>query len=163
MAREPRHRLRVLCDTSASSAVKRFLEESAVNNPQTLEEARAFVAHVQSLFMPWNIPGLLAGFTDDCVIRFGDLPEFRGKTELESLFRNRSERQIGYRLRKELRALSGDMLANYWEGEWQDSVTGKEMQGRGVEIWVMRDGKIAVWEAAFNFNEKGGASAMGLT
>ena len=135
----------------------------ADRNPQTVEEARAFVAHVESLFMPWNIPGLLAGFTDDCVIRFGDLPEFRGKAELKKLFRSRSERQIGYRLRKELRALSGDMIANYWEGEWRDAVTGKPMAGRGVEIWVMRDGKIAVWEAAFNFNEKGRPSAMGLT
>jgi len=135
----------------------------ADRNPQTVEEARAFVAHVESLFMPWNIPGLLAGFTDDCVIRFGDLPEFRGKTELEMLFRSRSKRQIGYRLRKELRALSGDMIANYWEGEWRDAVTGKPMAGRGVEIWVMRGGKIAVWEAAFNFNEKGRPSAMGLT
>ena len=35
--------------------------------------------------------------------------------------------------------------------------------GRGVEAWIMRDGKIAVWEAAFNFNEKGKPSAMGLT
>jgi nuclear transport factor 2 (NTF2) superfamily protein len=135
----------------------------ADRNPATIEEARAFVAQVESLFMPWNIPGLLAGFTEDCVIRFGDLPEFRGKAELEKLFRSRSERQIGYRLRKELRALSGDMLANYWEGEWQDSATGKQMAGRGVEVWVMRDGKIAVWEAAFNFNEKGRPSAMGLT
>ena len=129
----------------------------------TIEEARTFVAHVESLFMPWNIPGLLAGFTDDCVIRFGDLPEFRGKAELEKLFRSRSERQIGYRLRKELRSLSGDRIANYWEGEWQDSVSGKQMAGRGVEIWVMRDGKIAIWEAAFNFNEKGKPSAMGLS
>jgi hypothetical protein len=24
------------------------------------------------------------------------------------------------------------------------------MRGCGVELWVMRDGKIAVWEAAFN-------------
>ncbi len=47
-------------------------------NPQTVEEARGFVAHVESLFMPWNIPALLAGFTEDCVVRFGDLPEFRG-------------------------------------------------------------------------------------
>ena len=135
----------------------------AERNPQTLDEARAFVAQVEALFMPWNIPALLAGFTDDCVIRFGDLPEFRGKAELKKLFRSRSERQIGYRLRKELRELSGDMLANYWEGEWQDSVTGKMMSGRGVEIWVMRDGRIAVWEAAFNFNEIGQPSAMGLT
>ena len=82
-------------------------------NPQTIDEARAFVAQVQSLFMPWDIPGLLAGFTEDCVIRFGDLPEFRGKAELEKLFRSRSERQSGYRLRKESRALVGDTIANY--------------------------------------------------
>ena len=81
----------------------------------------------------------------------------------EKLFRSRSERQIGYCLRKELRAMVGDTIANYWEGEWQDSFAGKPMAGRGVEIWVMRDGKIAVWEAAFNFNEKGRPSAMGLT
>jgi len=132
-------------------------------NPSTIEEARAFVAHVESLFMPWDIPALLAGFTDDCVVRFGDLPEFRGKAALENLFRTRSERQKGYRLRKQLRALIGDTIANYWEGEWEDRVTGAKMAGRGVEIWIMRDGKIAVWEAAFNFNEKGKPSAMGLT
>ncbi len=132
-------------------------------NSATAEEARAFVAHVQSLFMPWDIPGLLDGFSEDCVVRFGDLPEFRGKAALEQLFRSRSERQIGYRLRKELRAIAGDTIANYWEGEWRDRVTGKEITGRGVEIWIMRDGKIAVWEAAFNFNEKDTPSAMGLT
>jgi hypothetical protein len=36
------------------------------------------------------------------------------------------------------------------------------MTGRGVEIWVMRGGKIAVWEAAFNANEPGKPSVMGL-
>ncbi len=132
------------------------------SNPQTIEEARAFVARVESLFMPWDIAALLAGFTDDCVVRFGDLSEFRGKTALERLFRDRSERQKGYRLRKEFRALMGDTLANYWEGEWEDRVTGATMVGRGVEVWVMRDGKIAVWEAAFNINEVGKPSAMGL-
>jgi len=124
--------------------------------------AREFVAHVESLFMPWNIPALLDGFTDDCVVKFGDLPEFRGKAALENLFRSRSERQKGYTLRKEFRALAGDHIANYWEGEWEDRATGKQMHGRGVEVWVMRDGKIAVWEAAFNVNEKGQPSAMGL-
>jgi nuclear transport factor 2 (NTF2) superfamily protein len=135
----------------------------ADRNPQTLDEAHALVAHVESLFMPWDIPGLLAGFTDDCIVRFGDMPEFRGKAALEQLFRSRSERQKDYRLRKQLRALAGDTIANSWEGEWEDRVTGKKMLGFGVEIWVMRDGKIAVWEAAFNVNEAGQPSAMGLS
>jgi nuclear transport factor 2 (NTF2) superfamily protein len=136
--------------------------KAASRNPQTIEEARAFVKHVESLFMPWNVEGIVAGFTEDCVVRFGDLPEFRGRAELEKFFRARAARQKGYRLRKELKALMGDTIANTWEGEWQDSQSGAKMSGRGVEIWVMRGGRIAVWEAAFNFKEAGKTSAMGL-
>jgi nuclear transport factor 2 (NTF2) superfamily protein len=132
-------------------------------NPRTIEEATAFVAYVESLFMPWNIEALLAGFTEDCIVRFGDLPELHGKAELAKLFRSRRERQKDYRLRKELRSLAGDVIANYWEGEWEDRSSGRRMTGRGVEVWTMRDGRIAVWEAAFNFNEAGKPSAMGLT
>ncbi|HEX3537170.1 MAG TPA: nuclear transport factor 2 family protein [Stellaceae bacterium] len=132
-------------------------------NPQTIDEARAFVAHVESLFRPWNIDALLAGFTEDCVVRFGDMPELRGKAALEKLFRGRSERQEDYRLRKELRAFAGDTIANIWEGTWEDRATGKKMAGFGVEVWVMRGGRIAVWEAAFNVNEVGRPSAMGLS
>jgi nuclear transport factor 2 (NTF2) superfamily protein len=131
-------------------------------NPRTDDEARAFVAHVEQLFMPWNIDALLAGFTEDCVVKFGDLPELRGKAALEKLFRGRMERQKDYRLKKEFRALAGEIIANYWEGWWEDRITGAKMQGRGVEVWTMRDGKIAVWEAAFNVNEEGKPSAMGL-
>jgi nuclear transport factor 2 (NTF2) superfamily protein len=136
--------------------------KAASRNPQTIEEARAFVKHVESLFMPWNVEGIVAGFTEDCVVRFGDLPEFRGRADLEKFFRARAARQKGYRLRKELKALMGDTIANTWEGEWQDSQSGAKMSGRGVEIWLMRGGKIAVWEAAFNFKEAGKTSAMGL-
>jgi nuclear transport factor 2 (NTF2) superfamily protein len=131
-------------------------------NPQTIDEARTFVKHVESLFMPWNVEGIVAGFTEDCVVRFGDLAEFRGRVELEKFFRARAERQKGYRLRKELKALMGDTIANTWEGEWEDSRSGAKMSGRGVEIWAMRGGRIAVWEAAFNFKEAGKTSAMGL-
>ena len=132
-------------------------------NPQTIDEARAFVAQVESLFMPWNLDALLAGFTEDCIVRFGDMPEFRGKAALEKLFRGRMDRQQDYRLRKELRAFAGDMIANVWEGTWEDRATGKKMAGFGVEVWRMRDGRIAVWEAAFNVNEAGRPSAMGLS
>ena len=134
----------------------------AGHNPRTVEEARAFVAHVESLFMPWNIEALLAGFTDDCVVKFGDLRVLNGKAALEKLFHSRMERQRGYRLVKEFRALMGDKIANYWEGWWEDRITGAKMQGRGVEVWTMRDGKVAVWEAAFNVNEQGKPGAMGL-
>ena len=112
--------------------------------------------------MPWNVAGILAGFTDDCLVRFGDLPEIKGKAALEKFFRARSARQQGYRLRKEFRALMGDVIANTWEGEWEDSQSGATMTGRGAEIWVMREGRIAVWDAAFNAREAGKPSAIGI-
>ena len=131
-------------------------------NPRTVEEARAFVARVEALFMPWDLDALLAGFTDDCVVRFGDLPERHGKTALAELFRSRMARQKDYRLRKEFRALMGDVLANYWEGDWENAQASAKMLGRGVEVWVMRGGKIALWEAAFNVHEagKGGSGIL---
>jgi nuclear transport factor 2 (NTF2) superfamily protein len=132
-------------------------------NPRTNDEARTFVKHVESLFMPWNVKGIVAGFTEDCLVRFGDLPEFRGKAALEKFFDARSVRQKNYRLRKEFRALMDDAIANYWEGDWEDAQTGAKMTGRGVEIWKMRDGKIAVWEAAFNVHEAGKAGGSGIT
>jgi len=37
-----------------------------------------------------------------------------------------------------------------WQGAWEDAETGAAMRGFGIEVWPMREGKIAVWEAAFN-------------
>lgn len=123
-------------------------EESG--NPRTSEEARSFVAYVESLFMPWNIDALVSGFTDDCVVRFGVIPEFRGRDALRKFFEARRAKQKGYRLRKQFRALMNDVMSNVWEGEWEDADTGRRMKGFGVEVWIMQGGKIAIWEASFN-------------
>jgi nuclear transport factor 2 (NTF2) superfamily protein len=119
-------------------------------NRVTIEQARSFVRHVESLFMPWNIDALVDGFTEDCVVRFGTIPEFKGREALRIFFRARAAKQQGYRLRKHFRTLMGDVISNSWDGEWDDAETGMRMRGFGVEVWMMRDGKIAVWEAAFN-------------
>ncbi|HXW23310.1 MAG TPA: nuclear transport factor 2 family protein, partial [Xanthobacteraceae bacterium] len=126
------------------------LRKDESRNPRTVEEARAFVKHVESLFMPWNIEALVAGFADDCVVRFGTVPQFTGRAALRDFFTARSARQKNYRLTKEFRALMNDVIANVWSGEWEDAGTSARMRGFGVETWVMRDGRIAVWEAAFN-------------
>ena len=125
------------------------LRTDARHNPATQEEARAFVKHVESLFMPWNVEALVAGFTQDCVVRFGTV-ELRGHQALRDFFVARSAKQKNYRLNKRLCALMHDTVANVWDGEWEDADTGIAMKGFGVEVWVMRDGKIARWEAAFN-------------
>jgi nuclear transport factor 2 (NTF2) superfamily protein len=122
----------------------------AEGNRITIEEARSLVRHVESLFMPWNVDALVDGFTEDCVVRFGTIPEFKGREALRTFFRARAAKQKGYRLRKHFRTLMGDVISNSWEGEWDDAETGMRMRGFGVEVWLMREGKIAMWEAAFN-------------
>lgn len=128
----------------------RSSRKDAETNPQTPEEARALVKYVESLFMPWNIDALVDGFTDDCIVRFGTVPKFRRRDALRAFFEARSAKQKGYRLKKEFRALVNDTMTNVWQGEWQDADSGIPMRGFGVELWVMRGGKIAIWEAAFN-------------
>jgi nuclear transport factor 2 (NTF2) superfamily protein len=128
---------------------------NARDNPHSDDEARALVRHVESLFMPWNIDALVDGFTEDCVVRFGTVAEFRGRENLREFFIARSAKQIDYRLTKQFRSLSGDTIANIWDGEWQDAESGAPMRGFGVETWQMRGGKIATWEAAFNVARAG--------
>lgn len=119
-------------------------------NPRTTEEARSLVAYVESLFMPWNVDALVAGFNEDCVVRFGVIPQFRGHDALRKFFEARRAKQKGYRLKKQFRTFANDVMTNVWDGEWEDAGTGQRMKGSGVEVWTMRDGKIAIWEAAFN-------------
>ena len=137
------------------------LREQTGGNPRTLEEARAFVKHVESLFMPWNIDALVDGFTEDCVVRFGTLPEFTGRETLRAFFTGRSAKQKDYRLTKQLRTLMGDTITNVWHGAWEDAETGVAMKGVGIEVWIMRGGKIAVWEAAFNVGRADQQTSLG--
>ncbi len=118
------------------------LAKQGDRNPRTIEECRSFVAYVESLFMPWNVDVLVDGFTEDCVVRFGIVPEFRGREALRAFFMARSAKQKGYRLKKQFRTLMNETMTNIWDGEWEDSTTG--------QVWTMRGGKIAVWETAFN-------------
>src|SRR5713226_1993026 len=137
------------------------LHKEASGNPRTVEEARLFVKHVESLFMPWNVDALVDGFTEDCVVRFGTLPPFRGREVLRTFFASRSVRQKNYRLTKQFRSLMGDTITNTWDGSWEDIETGLTMNGFGVEVWVMRDGRIAVWDAAFNVGRADRAIGVG--
>ena len=133
--------------------------KSLQRNPRTLEEAEALVTYVESLFNPWNVDALVEGFTADCQVRFVDVAPFSGHEQLRELFGSRSKRQRNYRLTKTLRAMMNDTLAIMGEGTWEDVATGETMSGWGCEIWRLRDGKIAVWEGAFNVYASGGASA----
>ena len=136
---------------SIKAALKKPVEAA-----MSLDEARRLVKRVETLFAKGDVKTIMEGYTDDVVTRFADFPEMKGKADLETFLKARFARQKNYRLRKDLRTLMGNIIGNYWEGEWEDSRTGRKMTGRGTEFWTIRDGKVARWEATFNVWEVGG-------
>ena len=127
------------------------------------DEAEAAVRAAETSFGSADIPAMLACFAQDCVVRFAEQPDIHGLADLERFLRARMARQRNYRLRKTLRALQGSVIGVEWHGSWDDAVTGRPMEGKGLEFWTMREGKIAVWDAAFNVWEKDGPRVSPVT
>jgi nuclear transport factor 2 (NTF2) superfamily protein len=138
------------------------MSESAVDTVSQAE-AEAAVRTAEASFGSADVRAMLACFTEDCVVRFGEQPEISGLDALERFLRARMARQRDYGLRKTLRAVQGNVIGVEWHGWWQDARTGSKMEGKGLEFWTMRDGKIAVWDAAFNVWEKDGPRVSPVT
>jgi nuclear transport factor 2 (NTF2) superfamily protein len=119
-------------------------------------DAVRLVQAVEDAFGAADLPRIAAGFTEDAVARFADFPEMQGRDAIMRFLTARFARTRNYRLKKTLHVLMGDRLANTWDANWVDAQTGKSMLGRGTEIWIVRDGRIALWDATFNVWEKGG-------
>jgi len=122
----------------------------------TRDEATRLVQAVEDAFAAADLDRIAQGFTEDAVARFADFPDMHGRDAIMRFLRARFARTSNYRLTKRLHVLMDDMLANTWDASWQDAQTGKSMLGRGTEIWRVRDGRIALWDATFNAWEKGG-------
>ena len=126
----------------------------------TIADAEAILAQAQRLMSAGDISEVMKTFASDVIVKFADFPETHGRAALEKFLIARFARQRNYRLQKQLRAVSGDVIVCYWEGEWDDGQNGRQMQGRGIEILTMRDSEIAKWEATFNVWQKGSAASL---
>lgn len=124
-------------------------------NEVTEAEAEQILREAEAAFMARDVARILRGFTPDVVVRYADFPEMVGLAALEAWLSARFRRQLDYRLQKTLRAVSRDTIAGWFEGRWEDAVTGKTMHNRGCEILTMRDGKIARWDCTTNAWESG--------
>lgn len=117
----------------------------------TVEEARQLVAEFEEITNAKDVDEFLAGYTEDCVVRFGKHPEMRGKAELrpfvEDMF---SPRLQDFVCKKTLRLVNGNVIGGTWTSTWTDEKTGKQKAGRGIEMWIMEDGNVSTWDAVFN-------------
>jgi nuclear transport factor 2 (NTF2) superfamily protein len=123
------------------------------------DEALKIVQRAEDTFNRGDVEAILGRYADDIVIRFADIPEIRGKAAAEQFLRARFARQKNYRLKKTLFMVEGFSIGATYTVGWDDARTGKQMHGRGVELWQYRDGNLVLWEAALNVWEAGANSA----
>jgi len=128
----------------------------AVRDHLTMEAAQQIIQEAQEAFAQHDVPRILRSFAPDIVIRYADFPEMRGLEQAKTWLEARFKRQKNYRLRKTLRTVTGDTIGGWFEGQWEDAVTNKQMQSRGCEFLTMQDGKIAYWDCTSNAWEVGG-------
>lgn len=114
------------------------------------EDARAYLQLCETIWGKQDIEAILPTYDDHTIVRFGEIPEIRGKAPFEQFLRSRFTRRLDYRIKKTLKAVEGSTVVGTWVASWTDAVTGKRMEGRGVEVMVLRDGKCIEWDAAFN-------------
>jgi nuclear transport factor 2 (NTF2) superfamily protein len=126
----------------------------------SLSDAEAVLERAQRLLNAGDICEVMKTFTSDVVVKFADFPETCGRAPLEKFLTARFARQKNYRLQKQLRAVSGQVIACSWDAEWEDGRNGRQMVGRGIELLTMRGSEIARWEAAFNVWQKGDAPSL---
>jgi nuclear transport factor 2 (NTF2) superfamily protein len=126
----------------------------------TLADAEAVHERAERLLNAGDISQVMKTFASDVVVRFADFPETRGRPPLEAFLKARFARQKNYRLQKQLRAVSGNVIVCYWDAEWEDGHDQHQMVGRGIELLTMRGEEIAKWEATFNVWRKGDAPSL---
>src|SRR5882724_2534970 len=107
---------------------ERLMPEALDIGELTFGDAEAVLERAQRLMSAGDISEVLKTFASDVVVRFADLPETCGKPALEDFLLARFARQKNYRLQKQLRAVSGKVIACYWEAEWEDGQDGRKME-----------------------------------
>ena len=126
----------------------------------TWQEAERLVAYQQGLTGSNDPERMIEAFASDVVVRYADFPEMRGQAELKRFAVQRFARQKNYRLKKQLRAVSGNVIVCSWDATWEDRRDGHAMEGFGIELLTIEAGKIVRWEAVFNVWEKGTSGSL---
>jgi nuclear transport factor 2 (NTF2) superfamily protein len=136
------------------------MQVETVQNALTFDDARAVMERAERLLNAGDVSGVMKTFTSDVIVRFADFPETTGRPPLEAFMRARFARQRNYRLQKQLRSVSGNVIVCSWDAEWEDGNDGRQMEGRGIEILTMQGNEVAKWETTFNVWGKGDAPAL---
>lgn len=117
-------------------------------------QASTLLRAMAEMFQRADIPALVELFTEDCTVRYGAAAEQQGRVPLRRILTGLIERRRELRMQKTCIAIDRNKLVIRSEESWKEGEAGKPMTGFGIEVWTMRDGKIALWEAGFSAGDE---------
>ncbi|MBB5122192.1 histidine kinase [Streptomyces eurocidicus] len=124
------------------------------------ETARAKVRAAEDAWNSLDPDRVALAYTEDCVWRNRD--EFIvGRQEIRAFLRRKWEKELNYRLRKDLWSWTDNRISVRFRYEWQDA-TGQQWRSYGNEQWEFdADGLMRRREASINDLRIDGSDAIG--
>src|SRR5262245_9723577 len=95
----------------AREAVQRAAS-SANQEATAWDEAADRLGNAARIWEEKNVSAIVAGFTEDCVVRYADLPIFRGRAALAKFLDARFRRAKDYKIEKTLLVTHENRTAN---------------------------------------------------
>jgi nuclear transport factor 2 (NTF2) superfamily protein len=92
-----------------------------------------------------DVGAIASRFSEDCIVRYADLPTIHGREALARFLDARFRRCRNYTVKKRLLAVAPARITNSFEGAWIDVETDEAIKVFAVEVSLLRDGKIAEW------------------
>ncbi|MGW1074504.1 nuclear transport factor 2 family protein [Streptomyces sp. NPDC002537] len=113
------------------------------------ETARAKVQAAEDAWNTCDPDRVALAYTEDCVWRNRD-QLLAGREEIRAFLRRKWEKELDYRLRKELWSWSGNRISVRFRYEWRDT-DGRQWRSYGNEQWEFdADGLMRRREASIN-------------
>ena len=92
-----------------------------------------------------DVSAIASGFSEDCIVRYADLPTIHGREAFARFLDARFRRVRNYTIKKRLLAVAPGRITDSFEGAWIDVETNEAIKVFGLEMSLRRDGKIAEW------------------
>lgn len=137
----------VLVDPTKRAAAFDEARRSSGLAPMT--DAEALVAAVEAAYQAFDLDAVLAYFHADAVVRWNGSIVAVGRDEVKQFHLERlgfAAPMAEFRICKHLRAAQGDVVTVEWTTSYVDDDRVR-FEGRGVEVWTMRDGTLVTWHA----------------
>lgn len=105
----------------------------SITPPFDVDSARRKVQLAEDLWNTRNPEKVAAAYTEDCVWR-NRAEFFKGRDEMIAFLNKKWQKELDYRLKKELWAFTDNRIAVRFEYEWHDA-NGRWYRSHGNELW----------------------------